>query len=322
MGKLTFGDFAMLCFCMRVFGFVLVEVLVWHLRLTEAETLVPGKAPAQFLSLAKDRARQPEPTLQAGLRPELVWKRTSPNRAALDGPVLYQILFRSNATAGFTPKIDTDYTLATSLLSESGGTVTIGGGVLVSGGALIVGGGYIGADTTVNGTRSANFFSGNGNGLSGVNAAALNNLGSAAFAELAAVNTFTQQLNANNGLSVGGDASMSSNPRMFFTAFTPGPDIEISLFIPDNDIVITHFSGTMGVPLNCTSPVTLSLPDSNKRQLPVDGTSRTRGLQYHFDSGPITSFFVAGTELQFRLGGGFCAQFPGNINLAAEYRMQ
>src|SRR5260370_649544 len=170
-------------------------------------------------------------------------------------------------------------------------------------------------------SRSANFFSGNGNGLSGVNAAALNNLGSAAFAQLAAVNTFTQQLNANNGLSVGGDASMSSNPRMFFTAFTPGPDIEISLFIPDNDIVITHFSGTMGVPINCTSPVTFSIRDSNKGQLPVDVTSRTGGLQYHFDSGPISSFFVAGTELQFRVGGGFCAQFPGNINLAAEYRM-
>src|SRR5260370_9147778 len=140
MGKLTFGEFAMLCFRIRVFGFVLVEVLVWHLRLTEAETLVPGKAPAQFLSLAKDRARQPEPTLQAGLRPELVWKRTSPNRAALDGPVLYQILFRSNAKPGFIPKIDTNYTLTNSVLSESGSTVTIGGGVLVSGGGVNLGG--------------------------------------------------------------------------------------------------------------------------------------------------------------------------------------
>src|SRR5260370_21372298 len=322
MGKLTFGDFAMLCFCMRVFGFVLVEVLVWHLRLTEAETLVPGKAPAQFLSLAKDRARQPEPTLGGGWRPELVCKRTSPNGAALDGPVLYQILFRSNAKPGFIPKIDTNYTLTNSLLSESDGAVTIGGGVLVSGGALIVGGAYIGGDATVNGTLSANFFSGNGNGLSGVNAAALNNLGSAAFAQLAAVNTFTQQLNANNGLSVGGDAPMSSNPRMLFTAFTPGPDIEISLFIPDNDIVITHFRGTIGVPLNCTSPVTFSIRDSNKSHSTVNVTPRTGGLQYHFDSGPLSSAFVAGTELQFRVGGGFCAQFPGNINLAAEYRMQ
>jgi len=312
----------MLYFRIRVFGFVLVAVLICHCRLTQAQTLVAAKAPAQFLSLAKDRASQPEPTLQAGLRPELVWKRTSPNRAALDGPVLYQILFRSNAKPGFIPKIDTNYTLTNSLLSESGGTVTIGGGVLVSGGALIVGGAYIGGDATVNGTLSANFFSGNGNGLSGVNAAALNNLGSAAFAQLAAVNTFTQQLNANNGLSVGGDAPMSSNPRMLFTAFTPGPDIEISLFIPDNDIVITHFSGTMGVPLNCTSPVTFSIRDSNKGQLAVNVMSHTGGLQYHFDSGPISSSFVAGTELQFRAGGGFCAPFPGNINFAAEYRMQ
>src|SRR5260370_810166 len=158
MGKLTFGEFAMLCFRIRVFGFVLVAVLICHCRLTQAQTLVAAKAPAQFLSLAKDRASQPTPALQAGLRPELVWKRTSPNRAALDGPVLYQILFRSTAKPGFIPKIDTNYTLTNSLLSESGGTVTIGGGVLVSGGGPHVGRGDIARGATGYATLFANFF--------------------------------------------------------------------------------------------------------------------------------------------------------------------
>src|SRR5260370_3760594 len=121
MGKLTFGEFAMLCFRIRVFGFVLVAVLICHCRLTQAQTLVAAKAPAQFLSLAKDRASQPEPTLQAGLRPELVWKRTSPNPAPLDGPGLYQILFRSNPKPGFIPNIPPNSPITNSLSSQSPG---------------------------------------------------------------------------------------------------------------------------------------------------------------------------------------------------------
>jgi len=78
---------------------------------------------------AKTVAADPsKPVLLAGLRPqpELVWQRTSPNGKALDGPVLYQILFRSSATPRHLPKIAPNFTLTDSLISEGNGFIAIG----------------------------------------------------------------------------------------------------------------------------------------------------------------------------------------------------
>src|SRR5712691_4591016 len=128
MGKLRFGEVAMLCFRIRIFGFVLAAILICQCCMAQAQTLVAGKAPAEFLSSAKDRVSQSEPLLLAGLRPQpgLVSQRTSPNRKALDGPVLYQILFRSSATPGHLPKIAPNFTLTNSLISEGNGFIAIG----------------------------------------------------------------------------------------------------------------------------------------------------------------------------------------------------
>src|SRR6266849_2468515 len=128
MGKLRFGEVAMLCFRVRVLGFIVAAVLICHCRLAQAQTLVARKASAQFSNLAKDRTSQSKPMLMAALRPQpgLVLQRTSPNSKALDGPVLYQILFRSSATPGHLPKIAPNFTLTNSLISEGNGFIAIG----------------------------------------------------------------------------------------------------------------------------------------------------------------------------------------------------
>jgi len=71
-----------------------------------------------------------QPLQMASLRPgkELVWQRTSPSAEKPDGPVLYQILFRSSAHIGSIPKIGPTYTLVDSgLLLDNSGNLVIGG---------------------------------------------------------------------------------------------------------------------------------------------------------------------------------------------------
>jgi hypothetical protein len=87
-----------------------------------------------FSSLLVAQAAQPvqtatKPVMIAGLRPakDLVWQRTSPNAKQPDGPVLYQIIFRSSATPGHVPLISPTYTLIDSPISVVGGSVVIGG---------------------------------------------------------------------------------------------------------------------------------------------------------------------------------------------------
>jgi hypothetical protein len=62
----------------------------------------------------------------AGLRSAAIWQRTSPVAQELDGPVLYQIIFRSSATPGHLPKISNSFTLANSLISEDVNGIHIG----------------------------------------------------------------------------------------------------------------------------------------------------------------------------------------------------
>src|SRR5216683_8250717 len=71
-----------------------------------------------------------QPFQIASLRPakELAWQRTSPSAKKPDGPVLYQILFRSSAHIGSIPKIGPTYTLVDSgLLLDNSGNLVIGG---------------------------------------------------------------------------------------------------------------------------------------------------------------------------------------------------
>src|SRR5438874_4982843 len=60
--------------------------------------------------------------------PGLVWKRTSPSITSPDGPVLYQLIFRSNATPNAIPMISPQFTLTNSPIQVNGsGDVVIGG---------------------------------------------------------------------------------------------------------------------------------------------------------------------------------------------------
>src|SRR5260370_41612519 len=63
----------------------------------------------------------------AALHRGLVWQRTSPTAQQPDGPVLYQIIFRTSATPGNIPVVSAPHTLANSPISVGGGNVAIGG---------------------------------------------------------------------------------------------------------------------------------------------------------------------------------------------------
>src|SRR5437016_2947167 len=67
----------------------------------------------------------------------LVWQRTEASTNTPDGPVLYQILFRSSATPGAIPKISSNFTLTNSLLVEEEGVgIHIGGLTIAPTGAI------------------------------------------------------------------------------------------------------------------------------------------------------------------------------------------
>jgi hypothetical protein len=84
-------------------------------------------------------AQATKPFMVAGLRPskDLVWKRTSPNAKQPDGPVLYQIIFRSSATPNHVPVISPTFTLMNSPISVVGGNVVISG-MSINGGTGVI----------------------------------------------------------------------------------------------------------------------------------------------------------------------------------------
>ena len=80
--------------------------------------------PVLCLGLAIPSLAQTE---MAALHRGLVWQRTSPTTQRPDGPILYQIIFRTSATPGNIPVISATHTLANSPISVGGGNVAIGG---------------------------------------------------------------------------------------------------------------------------------------------------------------------------------------------------
>jgi hypothetical protein len=91
-----------------------------------------GDLPAQ----AQDDTHTP--VLEASLRAghQLPLQRVSPTIGKPEGPVLYQILFRSSAKPGFIPKIDNNFTLTNSLITEDNTGVHIGALAIASSGAI------------------------------------------------------------------------------------------------------------------------------------------------------------------------------------------
>jgi hypothetical protein len=55
------------------------------------------------------------------------WRRISPTPEKLDGPVLYQIIFRSSATPNHVPAISSNFTLMDSPITVGGSNVAVGG---------------------------------------------------------------------------------------------------------------------------------------------------------------------------------------------------
>ncbi len=99
-----------------------------------------GQQPKQTELIASLR---PVPGLRAQGQqmPALRWQRVSPPAGSLEGPVLYTIIMRSNATAGNLPKISPTYTLTNSLVSENNGIVSIGGTTSVAAFTMATGAG-------------------------------------------------------------------------------------------------------------------------------------------------------------------------------------
>src|SRR6266852_6863294 len=113
--------------------------------------------PQQPAPSAETGNRNPRNILLASLRPgqELLLKRVSPSAEKPDGPVLYQIIFRSSATPGSIPKISNTFTLTNSLISESGSLILINGTATMSGFQLSTGGAagkVLTSDASGNGT--------------------------------------------------------------------------------------------------------------------------------------------------------------------------
>src|SRR5579859_4382611 len=77
-------------------------------------------------------------TQTASLRPgeQLLWRRVSPTVQQPDGPVLYQIIFRSNAAPNHIPKISISHTLVDSLLTDNGSQVAVSGLAIGSSGVI------------------------------------------------------------------------------------------------------------------------------------------------------------------------------------------
>jgi hypothetical protein len=82
--------------------------------------------------MAEAQAGNPS-TMMAGLRPELVWQRTSPKSGSVEGPVFYQLIFRSSATPGNIPAIAGNFTLKNSPIAVTGSGVQVSGDVQTSG---------------------------------------------------------------------------------------------------------------------------------------------------------------------------------------------
>ena len=104
--------------------------------------------------------------------------------------------------AGFLPRFTSlggSSTVNDSVISQSGTTIHVADSETLSGGLA------------AGGTISAGSFSGNGSGLTNVNASTLNGLSSSAFARLGANNTFTQNNSFNGSIGVSGNLTVDGS---------------------------------------------------------------------------------------------------------------
>src|SRR5260370_2232964 len=106
-----------------------VSVLLIMVLAANSFAQMPSAAARQTTPFAVASSLPAKPVLLASLRPApgIVWQRVKTDDRPLDGPVLYQIIFRSSATPGHVPRIANNFTLTNSLISDNGTQVAIGG---------------------------------------------------------------------------------------------------------------------------------------------------------------------------------------------------
>jgi len=97
---------------------------------------------------------------------------------------------KGDGTAGTIPVWNNNATIGNSIVSESGGNVNVSGGIKTSG--------------PVTASSFSGSFSGNGSGLSNVNASLLGGLGAAGFARLQSANTFVADQSIDGNLNLTG----------------------------------------------------------------------------------------------------------------------
>ena len=137
---------------------LIVMALVSHVAAQMSPSPVRPVAP---FAPAYGGAAPAKPFLLASLRPNprLVWQRVKSVDHPLEGPILYQIIFRSNATPGHIPRIANNFTLTNSLISDNGTQVAIGNLSIDSSGIISFAGSQTFPGTgSVNSVSSGNSF--------------------------------------------------------------------------------------------------------------------------------------------------------------------
>ena len=189
-----------------------------------------------------------------------------------------------SGTAGTIPVWVNNSTLGNSMMSQSSGNVNVSGGM------------------SANGTVTASSFSGNGSGLGNVNAATLGGLGSGAFAQVGAQNTFTTTQTIEGNLNLTG----SINKTLTLQGNLNGSlgDIGANL--------IGGFGGSSSVPGNSVASGVLGAT--------IAGGGGSHPAQFGFVPNTVTANWgtVGGGGLN-TVGGLFATVAGGHKNTATDY---
>jgi len=189
-----------------------------------------------------------------------------------------------SGTAGTIPVWVNNSTLGNSMMSQSSGNVNVSGGM------------------SANGTVTASSFSGNGSGLGNVNAATLGGLGSGAFAQVGAQNTFTTTQTIEGNLNLTG----SINKTLTLQGNLNGSlgDIGANL--------IGGFGGSSSVPGNSVASGVLGAT--------IAGGGGSHPAQFGFVPNTVTASWgtVGGGGLN-TVGGLFATVAGGHKNTATDY---
>ena len=200
------------------------------------------------------------------------------------GTIAQPQAIHGSGTAGTVPVWINNMTLGNSIMSESSSNVNVSGGVSASGAV------------------NAGSFTGNGSGLSNVNAITLGGLGSSAFAQLGAQNSFTTTQTIEGNLNLMG----SINDTLILQGNLSGSSGD------EGANVIGGFGGSSGVPGNSVASGVLGAT--------IAGGGGSHPAQFGFVPNTVTASWgtVGGGGLN-TVGGLFATVAGGHKNTATDY---